>query len=75
VYPIRAVVENLKFILTIRGKQHRAIRAWLRHNACSRFPNHRDIGGMRLTAENFLEILNDAVQVTQLFFGVLAPML
>jgi len=30
---------------------------------------------MRLIAENFLEILGDTIQVTQLFFGVLAPVL
>jgi len=36
--------------------------------------NHRDIGGC-VDCGEFLEILNDAVQVTQLFFGVLAPML
>jgi len=57
VYPIWAAVENLKFILTIRGKTTPGHSRLARHNVCSRFPNHSDIGGMRLIAENFLEIL------------------
>jgi len=40
VYPVRAVVENLKFILTYRGKQHRAIRRLASTYTRVPIPNH-----------------------------------
>src|ERR1700682_3344649 len=72
-YPIWSAVENLEFVFAIRGKQHRTIGTRLGHDVCSRFPDDSDVGGMRLIAENFLEILDDAVQFTYLFFGFFAP--